>query len=537
MRHATARKPDGGVTDALMLPFGEPLFAEWERRTDTYRDLVAVRAFAQHDRFFLLTQICGRKDLLHPWLYERCREVELSPDGYLDLWARDHYKSTLITYGGSIQEILNDPEITIGIFSHTKGISRAFVWQIKQELELNTKLQQLFPDILYENPADDAPKWSLDSGLVVKRSSNPKEATIEGHGLVDGMPTSRHFRLMIYDDVVTETSVTTAEQVQKTTSAWELSDNLGVAGGRKWYLGTRYSYADTYEEIIKRGSVTPRIYTATANDLTDGPPVLLTPEVWAQKKRDQGPATIACQQMQNPLSGQNRMFDVADLREYEIRPETLAVYLLIDPARSVKKESAETAMMVIGLDYAMNKYLLDGYAHRMALQERWQRMAQLVVKWRQAVGVQSVRVGYEAFGAQADVDYFTEQMKLTKVRFEITELTWPRDGEGSKIDRVQRLGPDLRSGKLFVPYQTDEKMLTATQRRMLNGYEYRIAKPIRRKDNENNIYDLTEKFRTQLGFFPFTKLKDTVDAVARIYDMEPLPPTLNEPRYAEPEYV
>jgi hypothetical protein len=47
------------------------------------------------------------------------------------------------------------------------------------------------------------------------RQSNPKEATVEAHGLVDGQPTGAHFRLRIYDDVVTLESVTTPEQVKK----------------------------------------------------------------------------------------------------------------------------------------------------------------------------------------------------------------------------------------------------------------------------------------------------------------------------------
>ena len=501
-------------------------------------DMTQMRAAAMWDRYYLLIHMFGRLDMLHPWIYARVREVERDPDGYLDLWGREHYKSSVITYGGVIQEVLKDSELTVGIFSHTKAIAKGFLRQIQIEFDNNAKLQTLFPDILYRNPSKEAPMWSLDAGLVVKRKTNPKEATISAHGLVDGMPTGAHFGLMVYDDVVTRESVATPEQVSKTTEMWELSDNLGTVDGRKWHVGTRYSYADTYSEIMKRGAVKVRMHPATEDGTITGKPVLFPQEVWDRKVRDQGEATISTQMLQNPLAGQQRMFNIEDLQVYEVRPATLAVYIMCDPARSKKTDSDNTAIVTLGIDAANNKYLLDGWNHKMDLMERWKRVSNMYVKWKnQTPGIQSVYVGYESFGAQADLDYFNEQMKVTGVRFDIIECAWPREGPGSKIDRVQRLGPDFRSGKFFLPYPTDEKKLTANQLKMMPGYGYRISKPMIRFDGENNKYDMVDQFRMQVHYFPFGGKKDLVDAASRVYDMEPHRPTYNEPNYAEPDYV
>lgn len=253
---------------------------EWWRLIRTCFGNEGVRWLGRNDRFFLLTVLLHRKDAFDPWLYARCREVEADPDDCLDLWAREHYKSTIITFAGIIQEIIRNPEITIGIFSHTKPVARKFLIQIKTELETNTDLISTYPDIFYAEPKKDAPKWSEEKGICVIRTSNPKEATVEAHGLVDGQPTGAHFLLRVYDDVVTLESVGTPEQVAKTTNAWELSDNLGARGedgkSRRWHIGTRYSYADTYQAIIEKGVLKQRIYAATDNGLVDGSPVFLS---------------------------------------------------------------------------------------------------------------------------------------------------------------------------------------------------------------------------------------------------------------------
>lgn len=510
----------------------------WDKISRQGTDLAGIRELAKADRFYLLVNVLKRRDCLKPWIFDRCREVERAPDGHLDLWAREHYKSTIITYAGLIQEIINDPEITCAIFSHTKSIAKGFLKQIKNEFENNDLLKDAFPDIFYKHPESEAPSWSLDAGIVVRRKTNPKEATLEAWGLVDGQPTSKHFQLMDFDDVVVPESVSTPEQIMKTTEAWSLADNLGKEGGRKWHVGTRYHYADTYHEIMKRHAAIPRIHPATHDGTLEGRPVLFSQEEWDRRKLHQLETTVACQLLLNPLAGHQRMFDQNDLQVYESRPESLMVYIMVDPARSKRKGSAHTAMAVVGISYDGGKYLLDGFDHKMDLMERWTNMRDLWRHWSTAPGVMGVKVGYERYGAIADMDYFAERKRTEHLNFDIEELEWPAEGPGSKEDRVQRLSPDIKTHRIFIPYPTDEENLTPKQVRMVQGgYEYRLAQKIVRKDENAHAYDLAERFKMQVHFFPFGGLKDLIDAFSRIYDMDPRPPEHIDSTILEPEYA
>jgi len=265
--------------------------------------------------------------------------------------------------------------------------------------------------------------------------------------------------------------------------------------------------------------------------------VLFSQSEWDRRKRDQLETTIACQMLNNPLAGHQRMFDQSDLQVYEVRPENMMVYVMVDPARSMKKGSAHTAMAVVGIGYDGEKYLLDGYDHKMDLSDRWSKMRDLWRKWKDAPGVSGIHVGYERYGAIADLDYFKERQKTEKLSFEIVELEWPREGPGSKDDRVQRLTPDLRGHVFHVPYATDWDHLTKQQVRMVEGgYEYRIADKIEQKDEEGKSYDLTERFKLQVHYYPFGSNVDLIDAVSRIYDMEPKAPEYVDQSILEPEY-
>ena len=166
---------------------------------------------------------------------------------------------------------------------------------MKTEFETNWRLKWLFPEILWEDPLKGTYldennvrqriPWTTDS-IRVKRKSRAKEDTLTASGLVTGQKTGGHYTILIYDDVVTLDSVTSAEMIDRTTKAYEMSLTTGSSAGgeptRVRIIGTRYHYADTYSEILKRKSPRRSVYPC----VDERRPVLLTKEILADKKKD-----------------------------------------------------------------------------------------------------------------------------------------------------------------------------------------------------------------------------------------------------------
>jgi hypothetical protein len=58
-----------------------------------------------------------------------------------------------------------------------------------------------------------------------------------------------------------------------------------------------------------------------------------------------------------------------------------------------------------------------------------------------------LRVGYEEYGLQADIEYFEDRMERENYRFEITKLA----GQLAKTDRIKRLVPIFESRRFILP--------------------------------------------------------------------------------------
>jgi len=464
-----------------------------------------LREMCRTDLYFLLRYPLNRPDIEHEWLFKRCREVQEAPNGYLDLWAREHYKSSIITYAKTIQDILashgDDPleewegkEVTVGIFSHTRPIAKGFLRQIMRELETNRVLIDLFPEILWDNAKRDAPKWSEDDGLIVKRRSNPKESTVEAWGIVEGQPTSKHFLIRIYDDVVTQESTRSPSMMEKTTDSWALSLNLGVRGGYERYIGTRYHFNDTYKEMLKRNAAILRIYPATENGKVEGIPVLLTREELEEKRRKQGPYTFGCQMLQDPKADSVQGFKKEWLKFYKgvQTGKGMNIYILVDPANEKTKKSDYTSMTVWGAASDKNLYKLDMVRDKLNLTERTAKLFQIHRKWSGANPLSKIRVGYEKYGKDSDIEHIEGEMENENYRFFIEALGGPM----SKNDRIRRMVPDYETGRVWMP----EKL------------EY--------TDYEGRTVDLVNVFiEEEYDPFPVGIHDDMMDSDARIKDM------------------
>ena len=432
----------------------------------------------------MYSETVGDTIVFHPWIFNRCREVQEDPEFHIDIWAREHFKSTIITLLKTVQDILRDPEIAICIFSYNQKIASKFVSQIKNALE-NKRLRQLFPDIIPEDTGSGKYTYIDDEGsrrsqkfswssvaLTVKRKTGRKEPTVSGYGLVTGQPTGMHFDMLIYDDVVTPDSVRTSEQNRYTTEQFTMSLNTGSGENvRVRIIGTRYSLYDTYFHIMNPKYASEGVMGGSKYSLRcypcrtmSGDPVLYTSEYLEAKRSVMVSFVYDSQMMCDPQFSSDIGFNEDWIAErcnadeiYGDR-DSYNFYIIVDPANTKNNKSDFTAMAVVAVNGDGRYYIPDIVRDKMSLSERISSLMSLVNRWTTSHG--RPEVFYEQSGLSSDMEVIRGMMEAKRYWFTIHSMGTkprvtldPRAGSGAgslKVNRILALEPLFRGYRIVL---------------------------------------------------------------------------------------
>lgn len=429
------------------------------------------------------------------------------------------HNSTLITFALTMQEILKNPEITICIYSYNVSTAQKMLVQIKNALQGNQILLMCFPEILFTNTNVSTWKdefgnshkmeWSND-GFNVKRKGNPKEHTLECSGLVTGQKTGGHYNLLIYDDTVTPESVATKSQIEKTTSQFEMSLNTGsTANMRIRMIGTRYALGDTYEKILKDGTVKLRKYPCIDEE---GKSVLYSEPVLKWKLSRMHGSVVATQMYCDPQA--NSAFNF--LMEWipprialtEVNMDAWNWYIIVDPAQKVSDDADNTIMWAVGVSgRGDDKTFLwaDLIRDKLSLEGKQKALFDLVSRFTNSR--KRPTVFYERVSMQSDIQHYQYVMNQTGYVFDILEasgkpkLNYGMTASGSNLKfkdlRISALQPSLKQGR----------------HRFVDS-----AVHVNWKGEKEDM--LATFFEEEYVKYPFGEHDDGLDAMCRVVDLD-----------------
>lgn len=194
----------------------------------------------------------GFRDLYEP-LHRSFARFLMDKRWKKKLWLmpRKHFKTSVGTIAYCVWRIVNNPKIKILIFSSKRDLAKGFLSGIKSVFENCPQFREYYGDFVGDKV------WNKTEILV-----KPAEAgmidntfTIETAG-VDGATTSKHYDLVIFDDIVSLKNYHSEELRQKTMEAYdEAVENLLKQDGEVVVLGTRWHFADQYSFILDEDNI------------------------------------------------------------------------------------------------------------------------------------------------------------------------------------------------------------------------------------------------------------------------------------------
>ena len=389
---------------------------------------------------------------LAPFHKEVCTFIEKNKDKKkLLLIPRGHLKSTMVTIGYSVQRIVYDPSIRILIANATRGMSVAFLSEIKKHLKYNEKLIDIYGPL-----AEDPLKWSEDMITLrdAKTAHGKKEATVTAFGM-GGNLVSQHYDIIILDDIVNRDMVSTRDQIEKSKMFYR--DVLDLADSEKTQIvviGTRWHDRDLYEWLLNPENNIAQGYEMMVRQAFEGSLEgedfkALWPEKFTRSHlknllREKGPYEFSCQYNNNPVPDEDAVFRIDWFQYYEpteLKGRPMNKYILVDPAISLEKEADYTAMVVVGVDHMGFWYILDIFRDRVKPNELIEQIFYLNERWH------PMDIGVEDVAFQKTLQYsLQEEMRKRDVYLPLKEV---KPQLRSKDERIRGLQPLYANGIIY----------------------------------------------------------------------------------------
>ena len=333
----------------------------------------------------------------------------------MNLLPRGHYKTTCGTIGYSIWLMIQEEitqlkiagsEIRILLCNESATNAENFLSAIEGVFDENELFRTLFSEIIPDK--SKRKRWNQQEMLINRESSWP-EATLQTIG-VGGAAQSRHYDVIIFDDLIGKEAMDSETVMEKTISWFDYAESLFVSPtkGIAVVNGTRWSKRDLYQHILEKDK---RYQVYSRQCIENDKPIF--PEEFTTEFFDElrvkNFAHFSSQYLNDPTDPSKCDFKESWLKLYawekvgdrlciKFEDDDKAVDFrefdivgCFDPSIDEKPTSSRRAITYVGMDSRQRVCVFDVYASRETTDLVLEEIFKLYKKWHpRQFGVESV---------------------------------------------------------------------------------------------------------------------------------------------------
>lgn len=414
----------------------------------------------KNDLYFFAKGILGYRDMTEKCHRPACKFLIHNPAQFKEmLWPRDHFKSSVVTIGGTLQRVVRDPEKRNLIRNEIATNANRFLRTIRQHAESNRIFRALYSEVI---PRDmKKVRWN-DGELDFVRQGQYPEPTVSAAGITS-TTTSQHFNHITDDDPISEEAVKSDLVMSEAINRLKSVEALLDPNGTHLLVGTRWTFADVYSWYEK--TFAGRMARYIRGAVEDGQPIFperFSIEKLAARQIVVGPYLWSCNYMNNPRNADIQDLNVEDLRYWRWaedggrvdlfnreglvcdswRLDELDVTITVDPAPAETITSDRNAISVVGVSPRNQMVVLESFAERCTPLV----LIDTLIGYTKRYGPR--KIGIEKATYQMSLKWFLKDRAEAEGIYSRVEPLRP-GGKGKP--HVRGLQPIMAVGRLFVP--------------------------------------------------------------------------------------